>query len=189
MYVDPSGQWIIKDAIKLVSKNIVRPAVKGVQEILSKVDATYSQGINLSATTGIFSFNLQGGISLDTEGNVALQGSFAGGISTGNPGGSITSYSTVTNAPNIRKLEGLGYQIGGSMGIPVYGVPIAVGGDFNIIPDDELNKTYLGMTRNIGLGTPGGELHIEWGGTGTWKKTQFNIFDVAENIYAKIMEW
>ena len=65
----------------------------------------------------------------------------------------------------------------------------AAGGDFNIIPDSALNTTYLGATTNVGFGTPGGEFHVEWGETATWNATRFNIFDVAENVYIKIMEW
>lgn len=80
-------------------------------------------------------------------------------------------------------------DIGGSLGVPVCGVPLAVGGDFNIIPDSAPDTTYFGATTNIGFGTPGGEFHVEWGETATWNITRFNIFDVAKNIYIKIMEW
>ncbi|HHW46456.1 MAG TPA: hypothetical protein GXX17_06040 [Clostridiales bacterium] len=162
---------------------------KYYQSTQSKVDATYSRGINVSGSPSAFSFNLQGGISIDTKGNVAIQGTFSGGVTGGSPGASITMYQTVTNASNIKNLEGSGYQIGGSVGVPVYGVPLAVGGDFNIIPDTKLNKTYFGVTSNIGFGTSGGEFHVEWGETVTWNQTQFNVFDVMQKIYIKIMEW
>lgn len=132
---------------------------------------------------------MQGGISIDTQGNVGVQGGYSGGVTGGYPSASITKYHTVTNAPNIKKLEGIGYQIGGAVGVPVYGVPVAAGADFNIIPDKELEKRYYGLTGNIGFGTPGAELHIEWGETFTWNQTQFNIFDVAKGVYIKIMEW
>lgn len=79
--------------------------------------------------------------------------------------------------------------MGGSVAVPVFGVPLAAGADLNIIPDTELNKTYYGATSNVGLGTPGGEIHAEWGETVTWDQTQFNVFDVAKTIYIKIMEW
>lgn len=186
---DPSGHWIIKNAIKWVAKNVVKPVVKKAQKALSKVDATYSQGVNVSGSPSAVIFNLQGGISIDTKGNVAIQGNFSGGLTTGSPGASITQYKTVTNAPNINKLEGIAYQIGGSIAAPVYGVPIAAGGDFNIIPDSTLNKTYFGATSNVGFGTPGSEFHVEWGETTTWNQTQFNVFDVMRKIYIKIMDW
>ena len=188
---DQTGNWPnwIKNTVKSVAKNIVKPVVKAVQNTLSKVDSTYSTGINVSGTPSAFIFNLQAGVSIDTKGNVAIQGSAGGGVTTGSPGASITAYRSATNAPSIDNLNGPGYQIGGSVGIPVYGVPVAAGGDFNIIPDDELGTVYFGTTTNVGLGTPGGEFHVEWGETSTWKETRFNIFDVAKNIYIKVMEW
>ena len=188
---DESGNWPkwVKNTVKWVAKNVVKPVVKTVKKTLSKVDATYSRGINVSGTPSAFIFNLQAGISIDTKGNVAIQGSAGGGITGGVPSASITAYQSVTNAPSIAKLEDSGYQIGGSIGVPVYEVPLAVGGDFNIIPDSALNTTYYGATSNVGIGTPGGEFHVEWGETATWNATRFNIFDVAEDVYIKIMEW
>ena len=188
---DETGNWPkwIKNTVKWVAKNIIKPIAKTVKKTLSNVDATYSRGINVSGTPSAFIFNLQAGISIDTKGNVAIQGSAGGGVTGGSPGASITAYQSVSNAPSIDKLEGLGYQIGGSVGVPVYGVPLAAGGDFNIIPDSTLSTTYLGATTNFGFGTPGGEFHVEWGETATWNSTRFNIFDVAEDIYIKIMEW
>lgn len=90
------------------------------------MNATYSRGLNISGSPSAFSFNFQIGISVDTRGNVALQRSFSGGLTGGSPGASITSYKTITNVPNIKKLEGPGYQLGGSVGVPVCGVPIVV---------------------------------------------------------------
>ena len=191
MKTDPNGtfpQWI-KNTVKWTTENLAKPVVKTAQKVLSKVDATYSRGINVSGTPSAFIFNLQAGISIDTKGNVAIQGSFGGGFTIGSPSASITSYQSITNAPSIYKLNGSGYQIGGSVGIPVSGVPLAAGSDFNIIPDEALNKIYFGSTTSIGFGTPGRELHVEWGETAAWNCTRFNIFDLAENIYDKIMGW
>ena len=97
----------------------------------------------------------------------------------------------MTNAPSINESNGTGYQIGGSAIIPVEDVPIAVGGDFNIISDMERNKTYYGgtLTGGLAVGKTGGEFHVEWGTTVTLPKTQFNIYDVAKSVYIKIMEW
>ena len=67
-------------------------------------------------------------------------------------------------------------------------VPVDVGIDFNIIPDNNSNQLYFGATSNVGVGASC-ELHVEWGETATWYQTQFNIFDVARTIYVKIMEW
>ena len=188
---DPSGYCAeqLKNAIKCVAKNVFRPNVKTAQKALSYVNATYSTGINLSGTPSAFIFGLQAGISVDTQGNVAVQGSLSGGLTGGSPGGSITCYQSVTNAPSIFPLNGSGYQIGGSAGVPVCGIPFAAGGDLNIIPDPASNKTYFGATANAGFGSPGGEVHVEWGETATWNATRFNLFDVADYIYIKLMEW
>lgn len=188
---DSTGNWPqwLKNTIKKVATNIVKPFVTSAQQTLSGIDATYSFGINVSGTPSGFIFNGQVGVSIDTKGNVAIQSSSGGGITGGSPGISVTGYRSITNAPSINKLNEFGCQMGGSLGIPVGAVPVAIGGDFNIIPDDTLGRTYLGVTGNLGFGTPGGEFHTEWGSTTTWDFTQFNIFDVAENVYSKIMEW
>ena len=188
---DQNGNWPqwIKNTVKWVAKNIVKPVVKTVQRLLTKVDLTYSTGVNVSGTPSAWIFNGQVGISFDTKGNVAIQASGGGGITGGDPGISITCYHSVTNAPKINKLENEYYQIGGSIAVPVEGVPIAAGGDIMFMPDTALNTGYLGLTGNLGLGSPGKELHIEWGRTITLEKTQFNIFDVAKEVYIKIMEW
>ncbi|OJU14235.1 MAG: hypothetical protein BGN88_12375 [Clostridiales bacterium 43-6] len=89
----------------------------------------------------------------------------------------------ITNAPSIKKLEGTGYQVGGSIGRPIYGIPASAGAELNIIPDSALKKTYYGGTGSIGIGTPGGEFHAEWGETATWNQMQFNMFDVEKGIY------
>ena len=188
---DHRGQWPqwLKNGVKWVAQNIVMPVVNTVENALSNVDATFSRGINISGSPSGFIFNLQIGISMDTKGNIAIQSSVGGGFTGGSPGFSITAYQSTTNAPNINYLEGSGYQIGGSAGFPVHGIPVAVGGDFNIIPDAYANSAYFGATTNIGFGTPGGEFHVEWSETATWGYSQFNIFDVAEKIYTRIMEW
>lgn len=55
------------------------------------------------------------------------------------------------------------------------------------MPDPDLNTGYFGLTGNVGFGTPGKELHIEWGTTDTL--AQFNVYDVARFVCIKIMEW
>ena len=188
---DPDGNWpqFIKKAVKWVTQKVIKPVTKTVKKALSKINRTYSTGINLSGTPSIFCFNAQGGISVDTKGNVAVQGSFSGGVTGGTPSASITVYQSRTNAPNINKLEGLGYQLGGSAGIPVGGVPLAGGADFNIIPDSATGKNYYGTTTSFGVGIPGAELHVEWGNTATWNATQFNIFESIDQWCINIMEW
>ena len=186
---DPTGHWIIKDAIKWVAKNIARPVTKIVRKKLSKVNATYSKGLNLSGSPSLFSYNLQGGIAVDTSGDISLTGSVASGFTGGSPGVSITGYDSITNAPSVDNLSGFGIQMGGTLAVPVENIPLAVGGDFNILEDSANDCYYFGLTTNGGFGTPGAELHIELNETVIFKKTKKNIFDIAENIYIKIMEW
>ena len=186
---DANGNWpeFLKNAAKWVVTNVAMPIVKNVQEALSNVDVTCSKGVNISGTPSGFSFDFQAGISIDTKGNVAIQASLGTNVTGGSPGVSITTYQSVTNAPSIDKLEGTGCQIGGSVGLPV--VPLAVGGDLNMIPDRALNKTYLGITTNAGFGTPGAEAHAGLSETDTWNTTKFNMFDWAEQMCIKILEW
>ena len=188
---DQAGNWPkwIKNTVKWVAKNIVKPVVKTVQKTLSKVDLTYSTGVNVSGTPSAWIFNGQIGVSMDTKGNVAIQVSGGGGITGGDPGISITRYQSVTNALNIDKLNDAYYQVGGSIAVPIEGVPVAAGGDVMFMPDPALNTRYFGLTGNVGFGTPGKEFHVEWGTTVTLPYTQFNVYEVARSVYIKIMEW
>ena len=188
---DQAGNWPkwIKNTVKWVAKNIVKPVVKTVQKTLSKVDLTYSTGVNVSGTPSAWIFNGQIGVSMDTKGNVAIQASGGGGITGGDPGISITRYQSVTNAPNIDKLNDAYYQVGGSIAVPIEGVPVAAGGDVMFMPDPALNTGYFGLTGNVGFGTPGKEFHVEWGTTVTLPYTQFNVYEVARSVYITIMEW
>ena len=71
---DQAGNWPkwIKNTVKWVAKNIVKPVVKTVQKTLSKVDLTYSTGVNVSGTPSAWIFNGQIGVSMDTKGNVGF---------------------------------------------------------------------------------------------------------------------
>ena len=57
-----------------------------------------------------------------------------------------------------------------------------------ILPDEELNTEYYGVTLNLGVGTPGAEFHIEWGKTFTLDLFSFNIYEEFEKAYIEIME-
>lgn len=81
------------------------------------------------------------------------------------------------------------YQVGGSVATLIEGVPLATGGDVLFMPDTELNSGYFGLTGNVGFGSPGKEIHVEWGSTATQTGSQYNIYDVARFAYIKIMEW
>ena len=178
MYSDHSGNW------PKWFDNIIN-WFKGVSEesntttncsIIDNVNYTSSTGINISLSPSAFVFNFQISFSIDAKGNAALQWAFSGGFTTGSPGASISVFNMNTNAPSIDHLEGMGYQIGGSAGIPVSGFPLMVGADVNLIPDSVTNEPYWGNTAYIGVGTPGVEGHVTWGKTFTISNTRFNIF-------------
>ena len=175
-------QSFVKKAIKWLFSDVLDPAVEGVEYLLSKVDLTYTHGISVSGTPSGVIFAIQGGITIDTKGNIAIQGALSSGFTGGSPGFSIMEYQTITNASSFEKIEGFGTQIGGSL---AYGV--AVGADLNIMEDSETGEMYLGGTYSEGVGTPGGELHVEMGMTGTI--FDFNIFEMFDMIYNNIMEW
>ena len=171
---DPAGNWpqfidYIVELIEQVGNAIIYS--------LNEINYTSSSGVNVCVSPSIFTFNFQIGFSFDAKGNCAVQMAFSGGFTTGTPGASISMYNTQTNAPSIYHLEGMGYQIGGTAGVPVGTVPLMAGYDVEFIPDSNNNKVYTGNTRYVGVGTPGLEGHVTWGVTYTIESTRFNIYD------------
>ena len=181
------AEWF-KNSVKWVAKTLVRPVVKTAQKLLSQVDFTYTTGVNISGSPSIWNFNGQVGTTFDSKGNVAIQVTKGGGVTTGTPSISITRFHSYTNAPSIKALTLETAQIGGTVGMMVGPVPLSGGGDVMLIYNPTNKKTYYGLTCNAGFGSPGHELHIEWGDTTTETK-EFNIYELAEDIYIKIMEW
>ena len=185
-YSDATGQWIFKDAIKWVAKNIVKPIVKKVQETLSKVDCTQSVGFTGSASPGIFMFSGSVGVSWDTKGNVVLQASGNVDVTTtATPTWSVTKHHTTTNAPTVNDLQGPGYEMGGSAQIPL--TPVVVGAEGVFLENTQTDETYYGVTYSGGIGS-GYEFHAGGGGTTNVSQT-FNVFDELDKLYIKIMEW
>lgn len=84
-------------------------------------------------------------------------------------------------------MEGTYYQLGGSIGTPTNSILSFVGVDSLIMPQPGSSTTYYGISGNVGIGTPGAELHAGWGNTRTVEYC--NIFNLARRVYKKIMEW
>lgn len=166
---------------KAIDTKKASQAIEIIREISSSIDKTYSKGININFSPNIFNFSFQGGFSIDTKGNIALQGAYNVEFTTGR-GVAISLYETKTNAPTIYHLEGMGYQVGGSAGARIYGMPLNAGFDINIIPDSSQDKTYFGTTATRGFGTQGVEAHVGMSYTGTSTKYNYNIFDEAQKI-------
>ena len=185
LYLDPTGKWIIKDAIKKIAKKYMKPGIYAAKKAFAAIGGTLSIGLNVSFSPSFWNYNLQGAVSIDQEGNTALQGTYASGLTGGSPAISITAYETTTNAPNIEKLTGLGYQIGVSAGAGL----LAGFHEHTLIQDIDENKWYFGTSNGLGIGSPGAEVHIEMSDTRTWQSSKYNVFDAANYFYIKIMEW
>ena len=54
--------------------------VKGAKNHLEKVNLTVSNGINVSGTLGIWTYDFSIGVSFDTKDNIGLQHNFVGGV-------------------------------------------------------------------------------------------------------------
>lgn len=168
----------------------IKPVVKKAKDTIGKIGATYSKGTSVSISPAIWHFDFQCGLSVDTKGNIGVQVGITGGVSTaGTKGYSILKYEGISNAESIEDLCRDGAQMGFAFGAPVGGVPIAAGIDVSYMAAPDLNKNYYGISRCIGIGSPGVEMHITWGQTRTIQSLSFNVFNEMENIYVKIMEW
>ena len=179
---------IAKSAIKGFVKHVVKPVNNWTAKQISKLDFTYSTGLGLSGSFGIWNMSGQLGLSIDSGGNVEMQYTVGGAVTTGS-GVSLMNYQTITNAPNVTNLHDDGYQVGASVGVPIYNIPAAAGADINIIPDTDANRTYYGFTSGAGLGTPGMEAHVGWSTTRPVKGIKFNINEIFNSFYDKILGW
>ena len=179
-------QWL-KDAVRWLATEVAKPTIKYFQSELEQIDLTVSIGFNSSGSPSFWSFNGQIGASFDTKGNFAMQYQTMGGVTNGTPSFSGSVYGAITCAPSIYALEGDSCQMGGSIAAPVDGIPAYVGGDFLLIPTER--GLRYGIQGNIGCGTPGAEVHVEWGTTTTKPGSQFNIFSEAARIYRAIIKW
>ena len=163
-------------------------AIKALQVFLENFDATYSLGVTASVSSSVFDFAGYGGLVADTKGNIGFQYSLGGGLTAGTPGANFGIYESFSNAPSIDKLLGSGYHVGGTVAAPVYGVPLFVGGDLDIIPDAQNNTNYYGGTVVGGFSTPGLEAHVEWDETSAIQLMLFNLFDEWDKFYEKWRE-
>ena len=179
---------IAKSAIKGFVKHVVKPVNNWTAKQISKLDFTYSTGLGLSGSFGIWNMSGQLGLSIDSGGNVEMQYTVGGAVTTGS-GVSLMNYQTITNAPNVTNLHDDGYQVGASVGVPIYNIPAAAGADINIIPDTDANRAYYGFTSGAGLGTPGMEAHVGWSTTRPVKSIKFNINEIFNSFYDKILGW
>ena len=142
-------------------------------------------------------------MALDKKGNIAIQPTYATpiGLSNGIPdltrplgeivdgasfkaigSASIMSTKTTTNAPDVNSLLLPTVATGGSGGYS----GIMAGAEYLNIQDPQNKATYHGLTVSKGLGT-GVEAH--GGASNTVSYENYNLFDIADRIYQKFMEW
>ena len=139
---------------------------------------TFSTGFQFSAFlfAGV-SFSIC--LSFDSEGNIAIQTTKANvfepnaGVVLGAASIGVSTYSTYTYLDTIDELEGITYNIGGT--IPV----INLGLEANMTSDYEL----VGATASTGIGI-GVDVHFS--ATKTTTIGKFNIVDAAKNLWEKI---
>ena len=162
-----------------INKDEISKKVNLVTKILSSINYTVTDGINISLTFGIWTFDASAGISIDAKGNIGIQHSVAVGVtSASNFSIAIDAYETITNAPDIYALEDDGINIGGAVAGEVLGIPAYAGGDIVIAGDvNSPDKDYYGVTGAIGVGTEGKEIHIEMSHTKTdWSTNISDLF-------------
>ena len=152
------------------------------------VDGTYTIGLDLSFTPKIWQFDGTIGISIDTKGNVAVQGALLVGPTTSTPALGILEYKTVTTASSVYELEGFSAQVGGSKLFPIQeGCPIwgMAGGDLVFIGNPNNGRPgAIGITSSGGIGIGEGvEFHAQMGQTTTFYS--INLFDLWDGIYDK----
>ena len=179
---DPSGNWIIKDAIKWVVEKIALPINEKAREMAKKSkNITRAVGINLSAASGVAG---AGSIALTTDnrGNIGVMKTNC--VGAGTISASASLFKTTTNAPNIYEQNGNSAQIGGSGTIG----GLSVGAEYVVFHNLESKKRYDGETVLIGVSAPSSpiEIHAEFANSTVYG---INIYDEIENLYIKILEW
>ena len=179
--MDPSGNWIIKNAIKWVAKNVVKPVVSFVRETISKLDTTQTKGVSANAVGGV---GVSGsiGVTTDTKGNIGII--ITTSAVTGSPSAGVSLFENVTNAPDIYKQRELSAAIGGSVNTVI---GPSIGAEYNAFQDAITGDNYSGITASVGLGVSiPPEFHIS--ASYSWVYG-FNVYDILNELYIKIMEW
>ena|GEM_PF-981957 len=192
--VRPVCQWneiMIKSNVKEFMINH-KSGVDQIQDWLGQKSFTSSLGISVGGGMGHTSGSLSGAFVFDSQGNLVLQGSFALGNTTAPTTWSVGLNSSITNAPNYTKLEGNGWTCGGSAVVPVPSCPVVgvgAGADVVMIPEGEDEWKYTGGMGSVLVGSPGIEVHGEYGRTITVNSLSTNIFNDYNKVYERVMSW
>lgn len=175
----------VKDFVQSVAA--VGKAVWGkIRDLSQSVDMVTSH--SYSASLGSMSGSI--GVSQDTRGNIAIQVTFSGGVTTSpeiNMGNLSFSHNmSIINAPTINAVEGMGEMTGAAIDV----VPgVFIGGDV-ITAHNPAGGYYGGASLSGGvtlLKGSGSNVHVTPGYTMTL--CSFNIYDTIDGIYDFILGW
>ncbi len=169
MRLDSSGHsW--KSFWKKVKNWIVRKKEKTAtkKNITATIGLTGSAAFGGGASASI-------GLTEDTKGNIGLSLTVNGGGGFPNLGGG--GFVSVNNTPTIYEQSGFGTVVGASGGPWV----VAIGGEYNMLINQEEDRVYHGATisATVGLYPTIVEVHGEVGYTWVWG---VNMYDIAINI-------
>ena len=176
--IDLNGHGIIKTlfkkAVRKVATFVHNQVVKVAQKSRNRV-GTRSIGASASAYCG-FGAGVSAGVTYDKRGNRGIY--FTGSIYAGTPSASVGMTFSSTTAPTIMKQTKESYGFGGSMG--------PIGAEYQLFVDEiDVQKLYHSITMSGGCGAAPAEVHADYNYTMLWS---YNIYDLEEKLYAKIME-
>ena len=176
--IDLNGHGIIKTlfkkAVRKVATFVHNQVVKVAQKSRNRV-GTRSIGASASAYCG-FGAGVSAGVTYDKRGNRGIF--FTGSIYAGTPSASVGMTFSSTTAPTIMKQTKESYGFGGSMG--------PIGAEYQLFVDEiDIQKLYHSITMSGGCGAAPAEVHADYNYTMLWS---YNIYDLEEKLYAKIME-
>ena len=153
---DPTGKSLIIDWIASKIEKVFSSSVNTFRN--SFENGTVSVGIDATASY-IACVNIQAAFVFDSAGYTAFQVTVSGGASTSKGGASVGVAVSESNAPSYRDLEGGSTQYGGSF---ADGIAVAAEGALF----GEYHE-FAANTGIVGVGTPGGEVHLQTGYTST----------------------
>ena len=101
------------------------------------------------------------------------------GLSSGTPNVSAGGYVAGTNAETIYKTRGVGFGIGGSVGIK----GVSAGLEYNVLVDAKAGKVYTGQTASFGASLGSVVVPVEMHASMTWTEVfGFNILQTLEKL-------
>ena len=167
-----SAQMYAYSADMRLLKNVAK-------SVLSKFgDHTYGVQLTLTGQFGAAGQFSPIGLVIDTQGNYGAI--ISGGFGGGSPAASASVVFSMTNAPDIHKLNGLAAQVGAS-GAMI----LDIGGDYITFSDAETGEIYMGGSIASGVSFPVG---LEFHGLVTMSAVQVegNLFEDMENIATEL---